>query len=341
MSDGVPLDGPTADDVRNDAHGEDTPSTALANVAKGTGGENDATQSAPRPGGLLSVVARWNPRATPKFTITAILYLLGLFIAFGARPPVVITDEMQVSYFEKMEFADSIDYEPRMAAESALHRASMNTRRANRFMCSWNENCRTKVKGLKQIEKKLWNEAEVYRAKRKALIKDAKSSLGLWSSLGIDETKSLFRKAYESGKVYATRTSYYDTFWLILYGRSDDSMVELLIRWGFQVLMNFTAGMMRAVFSFAWSLPSVISDYGASTLSAISFFIVAVIAAMSVAFSLLLLLFGTAGGVTYGVVAAAPALARLEQNQRQQERQRLLREHQRRRGGFGGRPHED
>jgi hypothetical protein len=30
--------------------------------------------------------------------------------------------------------------------------------------------------------------------------------------------------------------------------------------------------------------------------------------------------------VTYGVVAAAPALARLEQSQRQAERQRMLRE---------------
>ena len=49
-------------------------------------------------------------------------------------------------------------------------------------------------------------------------------------------------------------------------------------------------------------------------------------AAASVAVSLLLVLFGTAGGVTYGVVAAAPALARLEQSQRQAERQRMLRE---------------
>jgi hypothetical protein len=61
-------------------------------------------------------------------------------------------------------------------------------------------------------------------------------------------------------------------------------------------------------------------------LSAVLFYGVAVISATSVAFSLLLVLFGTAGGVTYGVVAAAPALARLEQSQRQAERQRMLRE---------------
>jgi hypothetical protein len=126
--------------------------------------------------------------------------------------------------------------------------------------------------------------------------------------------------------VYATRTSYYDTFWLILAGRSDDSLIELLLRWGFQVLANFTVGMTSAVFSFAWNLPSTIGSYGANLLSAVLFYGVAVISAASVAFSLLMVLFGTAGGVTYGVVAAAPALARLEQSQRQAERQRMLRE---------------
>ena len=135
--------------------------------------------------------------------------------------------------------------------------------------------------------------------------------------------------------MYATRTSYYDTFWLILAGRSDDSLIELLLRWGIQVLANFTVGMTGAVLRFAWALPSLIASFGAGALSAAAFYGVAVVSAASVASSLLLLLFGTAGGVTYGVVAAAPALARLEQSQRQAERQRMLRE--RARGGPGAR----
>jgi len=80
------------------------------------------------------------------------------------------------------------------------------------------------------------------------------------------------------------------------------------------------------VLRFAWALPSLIASFGAGALSAAAFYGVAVVSAASVASSLLLLLFGTAGGVTYGVVAAAPALARLEQSQRQAERQRMLRE---------------
>ena len=169
--------------------------------------------------------------------------------------------------------------------------------------------------------------AKAYRDAHEDRVRDAKRELGLWSALGVAEAKSLFKKAYENGKVYATRTSYYDTFWLILAWRSDDSLIELLVRWGFQVLANFTVGMTSAVFSFAWNLPSTIGSYGANLFSAILFYGVAVISAASVAFSTLLVLFGTAGGVTYGVVAAAPDFAaRLEQSQRQAERQRMLRE---------------
>jgi hypothetical protein len=33
------------------------------------------------------------------------LYIFGLFVAFLARPPVTITNEMQTTYFAKMEAA--------------------------------------------------------------------------------------------------------------------------------------------------------------------------------------------------------------------------------------------
>ena len=181
-------------------------------------------------------------------------------------------------------------------------------------------------RALSRERRALLDVAKRHRDAHATRVRDAKKKLGLWSALGVAEAKALFKRAYESGKVYATRTSYYDTFWLILAGRSDDSLIELLLRWGLQVLANFTVGMTTAVLRFAWALPSLIASFGADTLSAAAFYGVAVVSAASVASSLLLLLFGTAGGVTYGVVAAAPALARLEQSQRQAERQRMLRE---------------
>merc|ERR1719478_1269041 len=58
-----------------------------------------------RPGGIVSSLRRWNPTKTPKTTVTLALYLFGLFVAFVARPPVTITDQMQTRYFEMMDAA--------------------------------------------------------------------------------------------------------------------------------------------------------------------------------------------------------------------------------------------
>lgn len=109
------------------------------------------------------------------------------------------------------------------------------------------------------------------------------------------------------------------------------------MRWGFTVLSNFTVGMASAVFSFMWALPGLIGTYATSTLSAVFFFAVASLSAASVALSLLLLLYGTAGGAVYGIAKAAPAMARIEAQRRQQERVRLIEQHRRMyRGGGGG-----
>jgi uncharacterized membrane protein len=56
-------------------------------------------------------------------------------------------------------------------------------------------------------------------------------------------------------------------------------------------------GMMSAVFNFMWALPGLISTYATSTASALFFYAVASLSAGSVALSLLLLLYGTAGSV--------------------------------------------
>ena len=324
-------EGAAPEDANADGAAEPAPTgTAIAPRAPEPRDDDMAWSRAHR-GGLVSYVSRWRPLKTPRFTLTLLVYLFGLFVAFGAAPPVTTTDAMQERYWSKMEAADAFDAQPRLAAERDLARAAERTRRANGALCFASAKCRANVARLRERERESRAVAERHREAHEARVRSAKRELGLWSALGVNEAKSLFRRAYESGKVYATRTSYYDTFWLILAGRSDDSLIELLLRWGFQVLANFTVGMTSAVFSFAWALPSTIATFGAGFASAVAFYAVAVVSAASVAVTLLLLLFGTAGGVTYGVVAAAPALARLEQSQRRAEKQRMLRE--RRRGG--------
>ena len=265
-------------------------------------------------GGIVSAVSRWNPRATPRLTVSLAVYALGLLAAFAAPAPVTTTPEMRERYFAKMERADALDRAERESAEEALRDATRRLRRADRFMCAFSPSCRANRDRLRDARRIKLAEANRHRDAHAALVNDAKAELGLWSDLGVGEAKALFRRSYERGKLFATRSSYQDAFWLIVAGRSDDSMLELLLRWGLHVLSNFTVGMVGAVFHFAWALPGMIRTFAGSdgVMSGAAFFLVALIAGASTAASLLLLLFGTAGGVTYGVVKVAPVLARLE-----------------------------
>ena len=138
---------------------------------------------------MVAVLKRWKPHKTPKITASLTLYLLGLFAAFVARPPVTITDEMQTRYFEQMEAADTIDAEPRMEAERALLDAQMETRKAEVWFWWADSASREIVKERRTVERQKLDVAKRYRAARDAKVKQAKGELGLWSALGVDEVR--------------------------------------------------------------------------------------------------------------------------------------------------------
>ena len=78
-----------------------------------------------RSGGIVSSLRRWNPTKTPKTTVTLALYLFGLFVAFVARPPVTITDQMQTRYFEMMDAAESMSLDDRELQEAPAQARAM------------------------------------------------------------------------------------------------------------------------------------------------------------------------------------------------------------------------
>lgn len=151
--------------------------------ARGSGGSGGGG------GGIVAVLKKWKPLKTPKVTASLTLYLLGLFVAFVARPPVTITDEMQHRYFAAMEAADAIDAEPRMEAERALLEAQMETRHAEVWFWWADAESRARVRALRVVEREKLARANEYRRARDAKVKLAKGELGLWSALGVDEVR--------------------------------------------------------------------------------------------------------------------------------------------------------
>ena len=109
---------------------------------------------------------------------------------------------------------------------------------------------------------------------RDALMSDAKASVGVWSAYGVEEVRGLFWDAYQSGKDFAKRMTWWDVL-LGGVGRRDEELWATLLRWLGQVMMNFTIGLFSALVSFAFSLVSMLWAYKASYLSGLLFFAVA------------------------------------------------------------------
>ena len=145
---------------------------------------------------------------------------------------------------------------------------------------------------------------------RDALMSDAKASVGVWSAYGVEEVRGLFWDAYQSGKDFAKRMTWWDVL-LGGVGRRDEELWATLLRWLGQVMMNFTIGLFSALVSFAFSLVSMLWAYKASYLSGLLFFAVAMSGATAMVGLFVGGMYATAVGGVY-VLAKSAGNARLE-----------------------------
>ena len=266
-------------------------------------------------GAIARAVRGWRPHRTPRLTTTVLLYVVGLYVAFYARPPVEITPAMRRRYEEALLSVDSELGESLRRANVAYLESESEFRAMTPF--GWrftaSSSARAEIERARQRRRAAEESLAREEKKRQIKMREARSQLGLWSELGVGDAKALFRRSYERGKVFATRSTFWDGLSLMLRGKSDESTLSFFLRWMMIALSNFTVGMMSAIFSFAFSLPGLISSFATGAFSAVAFYCVALVAAISVVATTLLLLYGGAAGGTYALVAyAGPALARLD-----------------------------
>jgi len=310
-----------------------TNSSALARIEKKQGGEKrSATKT------IVTLIKNWKPRTTPKLTFSLILYVVGLFLAFFARP-LPVTPEQFEKYEQKLRLIDSDDglVADRLEAEDAYRSTRMELYERQRFGWRWRGRFeKLIIQELKRKERKQWRALKALNKERERKLRDARSELGIWSEEGVREAKNKFWEKYEGGKVFATEQTFYDAFNALLNGRSDgksdDKALEFMIRWTFRILINFTIGMFGAIVGFIFALPSVIHGFGASFFSFVFFFILAVITAISVVLTFLGLLYGGAIGGIVGIVKVASKNALRLEAKKKEEMKRLQERQQRQEG---------
>ena len=96
--------------------------------------------------------------------------------------------------------------------------------------------------------------------------------------------------------------------------------MEYILRVLFQILINFSLGLIFALAIFVIGLWSLIQNYQPNPIVAVAFFLCAALAAFSFVVSYLLAIYGVVAGGLYGVAKLAETnnRARLQQQRRQQ-----------------------
>jgi len=246
---------------------------------------------------LSTVVRRLLPTPGPKMAIGVVWWAFGLYALFMASAPYTPTAAEEGLFSELMQQADY------MAAQRSLDEVHV-------FGWRW----RSPYDKLVPPRQAMVNEArarlDAALRERDALQSEAKAAVGLWSQYGVDEVRERFWKAYESGKDFAKRMTWWD-FILGTGGRRDEELYVTLLRWLGQIMMNFTVGLVSALFSFGFSLVSMIWEYKASYASGLLFFFVAMSGASAMVATFIGGMYGTAVGGVYMIAQSQSNNARL------------------------------
>ncbi|KAL4426500.1 hypothetical protein ABPG77_008358 [Micractinium sp. CCAP 211/92] len=280
-----------------------------------------AGSQALRPASALRLPIRY-----PKLTLTLVLWILGLFLAFIAKPPRV-SQEALAAFRAKVKQAEGVVGELTLA-ENQLLEAELAQAQHKVWFWRLKPEARAAVAARQPAVDAAHKQVAAVRTRRNALLREAKAMLGLWTEAGVEESKELFWEFFSSGKVFAQRQSFWDALFVILGSRERDwlaMLLNLLIR----TLINFFTGMVVACFVFLIQLPSLIWSYQPALWSGVAFFAAAAVASVSIIASYLGLLFGAGAGATYATLSmvAAAQQQRLEGGTAQRRRINYDREH--------------
>lgn len=122
----------------------------------------------------------------------------------------------------------------------------------------------------------------------------------------MSEARSLYRSAFEAGKVFGRRQTFWDALGRALNSRDENNHpAVLVVQLVLTAVVNFSMGALGSVFIFAASLPALLASYRAPLPSAALFFLVALLAAASVAAAFIAALAASGAAASYGVVSLA------------------------------------
>lgn len=251
-------------------------------------------------------------------------YLFGILILLLAGSGTKLTYDQQREYNRIM---NSIDLEAEYLASNDYYSATQ-AYRATKGWLPWScdDLCQRNKKRMDRAKDRL----DAIRDEGYARMSDAKATAGLFSEVGVGEVKDSFWEYFQAGKQFAKRQSMWDAMFMGIRGIArgrDESMLEYALKVLLQVLLNFSLGLIMALFVFVFGLWSIVKSYQPDPLTAVLFFICAACAAFAFVATYLLAIYGAAAGGVYGLAKMAEANLRLENGQGRRQRVQYNRPH--------------
>merc|ERR1719245_1748205 len=101
-----------------------------------------------------------------------------------------------------------------------------------------------------------------------------------------------------------------DAFMMMMPGSREESAISMILKLVLQYIMNLTLGLIGAFCFFIYNVYQLIVSYGEPTMSAISFFLLVLVAGVATVGTYLVAIYGTvAGGGLYLIKTAAKQAA--------------------------------
>uniref|UniRef100_A0A0G4HXC9 Transmembrane 9 superfamily member n=1 Tax=Chromera velia CCMP2878 TaxID=1169474 RepID=A0A0G4HXC9_9ALVE len=223
------------------------------------------------------------------------LWLFGLLFGYLFKGFVVKPDQ-QIALETSLQEAAVIEDGPLALAFQEWSRRDERYRSLKGWF-----SCDAKCQRAKTEADRAFDEVRSLERERDSRLREGRASVGLWSTFGISEVKDNFWKALGKGNDFAKRMTMWDAMFM-MFDRDDSGAVGFLLRLLFQFLANLTLGMISTLCYFGWGLYSLASEYGASFLGGLLFWLVFMVCGSAVVATYLGLIIGGGGAVGYFVV---------------------------------------
>jgi len=236
-------------------------------------------------------------------------WIFGLLLAaFAGGMPV--GEDSREAYSVMLQHAEVVDSRELGRSEEELHILEDQYYNARGWFGACDENCTQAFDKVEMARA----EAVRVRHRRDEALSQARQEVSIWSTVGVQDVRNSFWAAWKSGKDFAARCTMYDA--LFLAAGREETFASMALRLVFQYVINLTMGLVGAFFYFMYNVYTLLVSYGSSVLSGLAFFLLAIVAGISVVSTYLGVVYGAVAGGGMMLMQHAARQAAIEQGAR-------------------------